>query len=131
MPEQSDFPPRITNPTELRQMRGAGFQIKDGFPVKSPSKGGDYQTGDATWKFDGNGDLLSVWEPVPWHQTRETMFNVITEEPLKDNGLPDFQYHHAWINYMMRDKKLAAIQNVSAEVAAKRVAWFENGEMTS
>ena len=57
------------------------------------------------------------------------MFHVITEEPLKD-GLPNFQYHHAWINYMMRDKKVEALQNVPAEIAAKRVAWFEDGEKT-
>ena len=108
-------------------MQGAGYQIKDGYPVKSP-KGGDYQTGDVTWKFDENGNLLSAWEPVRWNDARETMFHVITEEPLKD-GLPNFEFHHAWINYMMRDKKLEAIQNVPAEIAAKRVAWFENGEM--
>ena len=126
MPEESDFPPRITNPTELRQMQGAGYQITDGYPVKAP-RGGDYQTGDVTWKFDGDGNLVSAWEPVEWNEMRETMFNVIIEEPLKD-GQPDFQYHHAWINYMMRDEKLGRIRAVPAEIAAKRMAWFENGE---
>ena len=120
-----DFPPRITNPTELWQMQGAGYQIEDGYPVKAPN-GGDYQTGDVTWQFDGDGGLLSAWEPVRWNDARETMFSVITDTPLKD-GLPNFQYHHAWINYMMRDKKVEAIQNVTSEIAAKRVAWFENG----
>ena len=122
-----DFPPRITNPTELRQMQGAGYQFHDGFPVKAP-RGGDYQTGDATWRFDGDGNLISVWEPVPWNEARTTMFHVITEEPLKD-GLPNFEFHHAWINYNYTESKLGRIRAVPAEIAAKRVAWFEDGEM--
>ena len=126
MPEESEFPPRITNERVIQQMRGAGYQLRDGYPVKAPQGGKDFQTGDVTWRFDGDGNLISAWEPVGWNDMRDTMFNVIVEEPMQD-GQPNFQYHHAWINYNYTETKLGRIRGVPAEIAAKRVAWFHEG----
>ena len=53
--EQPEFPPRITNERVIWQMRGAGYQIEDGYPVRCPKGAKDFQTGDVTWKFDDNG----------------------------------------------------------------------------
>ena len=132
--EQSEFPPRITNERVIFQMRGAGYQFEDGYPVRSPGKGGDFQTGDVTWKFDDNGDLLVAWEPTTNEEHRVVQFGAIVDQPLVragDGSLDPsmFKTHHGWINYMTeyREKKLEAVRNAPAHVAAKQVAWFEAG----
>ena len=129
-----EFPPRITNERVVMQMRGAGFRFEDGYPVRCPKGAKDFQTGEATWKFDDNGELRVAWEPTTNEEHRVVQYGALVDQPLVragDGSLDPsmFKAHHGWINYMTeyREKKLEAVRNAPAHVAAKQVAWFEAG----
>ena len=131
---EPDFPPRITNRRVEWQMRGAGYQIEDGYPVRCPNGGKDFQTGEATWKFDDNGELRVAWEPTTNEEHRVVQYGALVDQPLVragDGSLDPsmFKTHHGWINFLTeyREKKLEAVRNTPAHVAAKQVAWFEAG----
>ena len=133
-PTKEEFPPRITNQRVLRQMRGAGFKLLDGYPLRCPKGAKDFQTGEVTWKFDGKDNLRVAWEPTTNEEHRVVQYEAIVDQPLVragDGSLDPsmFKTHHGWINYMTeyREKKLEAVRNAPAHVAAKQVAWFEAG----
>ena len=130
-------PPRITNARVKRQLRGAGFKFNDGYPVQMPpgKPGKTYGTGDCTYKYNQEGALFLVWEKTTWNQQRDIQYEPIIDQPLVlDGGKPSksmFQFHHAWINAMAsyRKTKIAHVRDVSPEIAAKRVAWFDDGKV--
>ena len=125
--EQSEFPPRITNERVIQQMRGAGYQFEDGYPVRCRKGAKDFQAGDATWKFDYNGDLFAAWEPTRWTAQREVQYEALVDQPLvrAGDGTPAdsmFTGHRQWANQW---NKQAAIRDWAHR--ANRVAWFEAG----
>ena len=132
-------PPRITNPRVERQMRGRGFKFKDGYPVHLPpgGSGSTFETGECTYKYNKEGALFLVWERTSWNEQREVQYEPIIDQPLvlgvTDGRLAEsmFRFHHGWIDAMesYREKKLDSVRNVSPKIAAKRVAWIDDGEV--
>ena len=127
MPEQSEFPPRITNERIVWQMRGAGYEFEDGYPVRCPKGAKDFQAGDVLWKFDGDDNLLVAWEPTTWPEQREVQYEAIIDQPLvrAGDGQPDdsmFTGHRQWATQW---NKQDAIREWSHR--DNRVAWFEAG----
>lgn len=131
-------PPRITNPRVERQMRGKGFKFKDGYPVHLPpgGSGSTFSTGECTYKYNKEGALFLVWERTTWSQQLDVQYEPIIDQPLVlDGGKPAksmFRFHHGWINYSgvsYRETKMDRIRNVSPKIAAKRVAWIDDGEV--
>ena len=129
-------PPRITNQRVERQMRGAGFKFKDGYPVQMPSggTGKTFGTGECTYKY-ADGNLFLIWEQTTWNEQRDVMYEAIIDQSLVLDGKRPaksmFRFHHAWLNYSAsyRQTKLERVQGVVPGVAAKRVAWMDGGEV--
>ena len=129
------FPPRITNaPRRTADARRWLPDSRTAIRCAAPRGAKDFQTGEATWKFDDNGDLRVAWEPTTNEEHRVVQFEAIVDQPLVragDGSLDTsmFKTHHGWINYMTeyREMKLEAVRNAPAHVAAKQVAWFEAG----
>ena len=122
-----EFPPRITNERVIQQMRGAGYQFEDGYPVRCPKGAKDFQAGDATWKFDYNGDLFAAWEPTRWTAQREVQYEALVDQPLvrAGDGTPAdsmFTGHRQWAKQW---NKQDAIRDWAHR--DNRVAWFEAG----
>ena len=129
-------PPRITNARVERQMRGKGFKFKDGYPVHLPpgGSGSTFTNAECTYKF-ADGKLFLIWERTTWNQQRGVQYESIIDQPLVlDGGKPAksmFRFHHGWINAMAiyRKMKMGRVRNVSPKIAAKRVAWIDDGEV--
>ena len=132
-------PPRITNPRVGvgRQMRGKGFKFKDGYPVHLPpgGSGSTFDTGECTYKYNQDGALFLIWERTTWNQQRAVQYESIIDQPLVlDGGKPAksmFRFHHGWIKATpsYRKTKMDGVRNVKPKIAAKRVAWFEDGKV--
>ena len=136
-PAVSWEPPRITNKRVERQMRGKGFKFKDGYPVFMPSgkSGKTFTTGECVYKYNQDGALFLVWEKTTWDEQLEVQYEPIIDQPLVlDEGKPAksmFQLHHGWINNLAeyRKKKINNVRNVRPGIAAKRVAWIDDGDV--
>ena len=132
---QNWVPPRITNLRVERQMRGKGFKFKDGYPIHLPpgGSGSTFTNIECIYKYNQEGALFLVCERTTWNEQRAVQYESIIDQPLvRADGKPSksmFQFHHGWINHMVsyRKKKLDAVRNVSPKIAAKRVAWFDDG----
>ena len=127
-----DFPRKLSSRVAY-QMRGRGFTVVDGWPIAS-GQGGTFTTSDETWKYDDDGLVGIVWEHVPWKEQRDSMYEVIIDQPLvrAGDGSPDpsmFAVHHGWIDNMSeyRQKKLDAVKEGVTAFAEDRVAWFQDG----
>ena len=104
-------------------MRGKGFTVEDGWPIAGGR--GTFTTPDETWKYDDDGLVGIVWEHVPWKEQRDSMYEVIIDQPLvrAGDGSPDpsmFAVHHGWIDNMSeyRQKKLDAVKSGSLHLRA-------------
>ena len=129
----SQFPPKTPakwDSTLFDYINDGGLKFLDGYPVRLPNRSigsGDYQTGDATWKYR-DGELMAVWEPTSWNEQREVQYEAIVDQPLLlEDGTPMeamFEGHIWWVN---RWNKQEALRNYSCR--DRRVAWFLDGKV--
>ena len=128
---EDDWPPKLSDRVAY-QMRGKGFTVRDGWPVAGGR--GTFTTEGETWKYGDDGQLHIVWNHHPWNEQRNSMYEVIIDQPLVragDGSLDPsmFKTHCGWIDHMSeyQEKKLNAVREGVESFASDRVAWFQDG----